>query len=351
MKILVYGEYYIESFAQHISENLKFMGHDVLEYSHSYGSAQFRLFKNNKLAKGLRRLKEDLNSSVKTLRSSHNKNFLKFLRNHKPDLIIVCYDYFWSEEIDQIKKSSKSKIVLWSPDSIATFAAGRSHFMNAEYDAFFFKDPFIVKNMNNLLGLEAYYLPECFNPHKHYLSADEDLTPYYCDLVTAGNLHSYRVAFFKQLISKGYDMKIWGIDSPSWLKKDKISDIYQGKPVYNQEKAAAFLGAKIVINNLLLSEIEGVNVRTFEAAGIGAFQLVDWRLGLEDLFLPGEEIETFKDMSELKEKIDFYLDHDLLREDIASKGKARALDEHTYEKRLNLLIDTVFGKAHGFEKS
>ena len=107
MKILVYGEYYIESFAQHISENLKFMGHDVLEYSHSYGSAPFQLFKNNKLVKGLRRLKEDLNSSVKTLRSSHNKNFLKFLRNHKPDLIIVCYDYFWSEEIDQIKKSSK----------------------------------------------------------------------------------------------------------------------------------------------------------------------------------------------------------------------------------------------------
>ena len=352
MKILVYGEYYTESFARHISENLNLMGHDVLEYSHSYshsyGSTRNNLFKNNKFVKGFKKLKEDLNFSVKTFRTSRNKKFLKFITSQNPDLIIVCYDYFWSEEIEQIKKYSKSKIVLWSPDSIATFAAGRSHFMNASYDALFFKDPFIVKNMKSILGLEAYYLPECFNPHQHYLSKDKDLAPYYCDLATAGNLHSYRVAFFKQLISKGYDIKIWGIDSPDWLNKGKINEIYQGKPVYNQDKAAAFLGAKIVINNLLLSEIEGVNVRTFEAAGIGAFQLVDWRLGLEDLFLPGKEIETFKDMNELKEKIDFYLKNETLRNDIADNGKKRAYKDHTYEKRLSLLIDTVFNQSQGF---
>ena len=151
MKILVYGEYYVESFAQHISDNLNLMGHDVAEYSHTTGSEKINLFKSNKLRKGVKRLKEDLNSSFKTFRTSQNKRFLKFITSESPDLIIVCYDYFWSEEIDQIKKHSKSKIVLWSPDSIATFAAGRSHFMNARYDALFFKDPFIVKNMRNIL--------------------------------------------------------------------------------------------------------------------------------------------------------------------------------------------------------
>ena len=79
MKILVYGEYYTESFARHISENLNLMGHDVLEYSHSYshsyGSTQNNLFKNNKFAKGLKKLKEDLNFSVKTFRTSRNKKF------------------------------------------------------------------------------------------------------------------------------------------------------------------------------------------------------------------------------------------------------------------------------------
>ena len=79
MKILVYGEYYTESFAQHISENLNLMGHDVLEYSHSdshsYGSTRNNLFKNNKLVKGFKKLKEDLNFSVKTFRSSHKRNF------------------------------------------------------------------------------------------------------------------------------------------------------------------------------------------------------------------------------------------------------------------------------------
>ena len=348
MRILVYGEFYLESFAQHISENLDLMGHEVIEYSHEEGFSQKKAFKSNKLVKVLKRLKGELTSSVKSFRAIKNNNIYQFIKSKKPDLIIVCYDYLWAEEIEQIKRISKSKIVLWSPDSIATFAAGRSHFMNAPYDALFFKDPFIVKTFRNILDCKAYYLPECFNPHKHIYDSKFNTSNYACDITTAGNLHSYRVAFFKKLLEKNYDIKIWGFDAPAWLNSGKVKELFQGKPVYNQEKAAAFLGAKIVVNNLLLSEIEGVNVRTFEAAGIGAFQIVDWRPGLEDLFVPGEEIETFRNMNELKEKIDYYLKNETLRNNIADNGKKRAYEDHTYEKRLSLLIDTVFNQSQGY---
>ena len=53
-------------------------------------------------------------------------------------------------------------------------------------------------------------------------------------------------------------------------------------------------------------------------------------------------------MNELQEKIDFYSKNETLRNDIVDKGKKRAYEEHTYEKRLSLLIDTVFNQSRGF---
>ena len=88
-----------------------------------------------------------------------------------------------------IKNTFNLKIVIWSPDSIASIAAGKSHFFNAPYDALFFKDPYIIKNLSQILRLNAFYLPECFNPHKHVYDRKYDLSEYSCDITTAGNLH------------------------------------------------------------------------------------------------------------------------------------------------------------------
>ena len=348
MKILVYGEFYEESFAEHIAFSLKKMNYEVLRFSHLPEKFGLKLFGDTSLTKFYYSNKDLLSSNLRIFRKKRFKKLLNNISDFKPDLIITTYDYLWAEEVEIIKITSNSKIVIWSPDSIASIAAGKSHFLNAPYDAFFFKDPYIIKNLRHMLKLNAFYLPECFNPHKHVYEEKHDVSKYSCDITTAGNLHSYRVAFFKQLLDKNYDIKIWGIDSPQWLSTGKVTDIFQGRPVYNQEKAAAFLGSKIVVNNLLLSEIEGVNVRTFEVAGIGGFQLVDWRIDIKDLFKLEDEIETFKTMDELKEKIDFYLSRPEERELIRNNAKKRAIKDHTYENRLSLLIDTVFNDEKGY---
>ena len=144
------------------------------------------------------------------------------------------------------------------------------------------------------------------------------------------------------MVNEKYKITIWGYDAPNWLNSNDVRKFYQGRPVFNEEKAKVFLGSKIVLNNLLISEIEGVNVRTFEAAGIGAFQLVDHRSCLEDLFEVGEEIITFNGMNDLKEKIEFYISRPDLRYQIAEKAKIRALQDHTYEVRLKQMLDIIF---------
>ena len=127
-----------------------------------------------------------------------------------------------------------------------------------------------------------------------------------------------------------------------------VQSMHQGHGVYNHDKVRAFRGAKIVVNNLIYGEIWGVNVRCFEAAGAGAFQMVDWRPGLNHLFEEGKELITFKNITDLKQKIDYWLPREEERTLIGEAGRLRAHAEHTYQLRLELLLATLAGTAQGF---
>ena len=59
--------------------------------------------------------------------------------------------------------------------------------------------------------------------------------------------------------------------------------------------------------------------------------------------MPGQEIEVFRNLAELREKIRYYLDHDSERLAIADAGARRAQRDHTYEIRLQQILNTVFG--------
>jgi spore maturation protein CgeB len=261
------------------------------------------------------------------------------------DVVIVCHDFLWPEEVAELKRRTGAAVAMWFPDAMVNF--GRAFFMNAEYDGLFFKDPFIVKTLSGVLTSPVYYLPECFNPNKHFLPNGElPNSKYQCDITTAGNQHSWRVAFYKHLSS--YNVKIWGQPAPLWMPTGPVAKMYQKQLVLNQDKARAFLGAKIVLNNLHFGEIDGLNVRAFEAAGIGAFQIVDFRPGLSQLFVDGKELISFSGIDDLKQKLDYWLPRLDERLEIAKQGKIRAYKDHTYQLRLSLLIETLYGKSKGF---
>ena len=169
---------------------------------------------------------------------------------------------------------------------------------------------------------------------------------YAADIATAGNMYAYRVAFFRNLA--GYDVRLWGLPPPLWMQLGPVAKMVQSRFVAGKEKSKAFLGAKIVVNNMHPAEIWGANVRMFEVCGAGAFQLVDWRPGLAQLFEPDREIVTFRDVTELKHKIDYYLPRQEERQAIGAAARQRALRDHTYERRLTLLLDTVAGVSEGF---
>jgi len=345
MKFLVIGYFYQESFANHISETLQVMGHSVISKEVGLGGKINESFASKRINNVIRKIDNVMSSS-----HYYKKLVIKDLKkalSKKIDIVIVCHNSFlWPREVEEIKTETDGDVVLWHPDHIGQM--GKAYCISAPYDKLFFKDPYIVNRINEIKEESTFYLPECFSKRRHSMQDEKEAEEKYkCQVTTAGNLHPYRVELFKAL--EEYDVKIWGNPPPVWGKLGPVREMFQDEFVANEEKASAFMSAKIVVNNLKPSEIYGVNVRTFEAAGIGAFQLVNWRPGLDQLFEVGSEIATFRTVRELKEKVDYYLNHPGQRDRMSTAAKKRAMKEHTYEDRLSTLIDTVRGEASGWE--
>ena len=345
MRVLVIGKYEPEGFAVHIAETLGEMGHIVCRFEVSprrYGEGSKILQRLNQMDSAIR----TIGGNFPAVRGLFARRLFEFVDATEVEVIVSCHDFLWPREVDELKRRSGAAICMWFPDHLANFKQG--YFMNAAYDALFFKDPYIVHALGDVLKSPVYYLPECFNPKYHWLSEKEigRHPEFECDITTAGGQHSWRVAFYKQLV--GYKVKLWGPPAPLWSALGPLENMYQGRPVYYGDKVRAFRGSKVVVNNLHFGEIWGLNARAFEVAGAGAFQMLDWKPGLQQLFDDGKELISFRSVADLKKKLDFWLPRDAERCAIGEAGMARAHRDHTYKHRLNLLLGTVLKNDKGY---
>ena len=343
--VLVVGRFHTEGVAAHIAEGFAALGHPVERFDPAF-QRQTTAGKLRKRYEQVRTRLDDLAGNLPFVRARFSERLLSAARSRNIGFTLVCHDFLQPGEIRRLREETGAPVAIWFPDHIGNFS--KAWFLSADYDALFFKDPFIVQNLRRTLDKPIYYMPECFNPQRHRLDSlsEEDHRIYGCDVATAGNLYSYRAAFFERL--GDYEVKIWGNPPPLWMDDAPIRQMLQGRFVANEDKARAFLAAKIIVNNLNPAEIWGINARTFEIAGIGGFQLVDWRPGLGQLFEDGRELVSFRSMEDLREKIDHYLPLEEERREIARKGHERALRDHSFEVRLPLLVETAFGRAQGY---
>jgi len=107
-----------------------------------------------------------------------------------------------------------------------------------------------------------------------------------------------------------------------------------------EEMALLYARGRIVFNRSLAGDL---NMRIPEALASGSMLLTD-RLGpesgLSQLYSDGEDLIQY-DESNLDGLVRYYLDHDREREEIAAHGKATVLAHHTYDHRVDQLLDEV----------
>lgn len=83
------------------------------------------------------------------------------------------------------------------------------------------------------------------------------------------------------------------------------------------------------------------NMRLFEATGVGACLLTDWKENLPDLFEPDYEVVTYRSFDECLEKVNWLLNHPQHATEIARAGQARTLRDHTFVQRAAQLHDII----------
>jgi hypothetical protein len=109
---------------------------------------------------------------------------------------------------------------------------------------------------------------------------------------------------------------------------------------------AALQSGKIAINAGILPEAG--NMRLFETTGTGVFLLTEYHENIIDYFMPGKEIETYKNKKELIDKIYYYLQNPEKREKIAEHGQKRCLQDHSMKKRV-IELDRIIQKHLRFK--
>lgn len=341
MKILVIGIFDLETDESHIAQTLELMGHEVIRWRPQRTGGHRK--RSGRTAAVIGQIWDETTSRFPVSQVRRLRSLLEACEGGV-DLAIVCHDFLTPAQVSALREKTGAPVVLWFLDHIGVF--GKGMFMTAGYDCRFFKDPYIVSTLSGQYGLDGvYYLPECCNVHA--LGEPREAEEYRCDIGIDGGLHAFRASILTQLTR--YRIKVWGDSPPLWMSAPGVAEMSQGHFVAGREKAAALRSAAIVLNTLHPAEIWGVNRRAFEAAGAGAFQLLHWKPGLSQLFEEGREVVSFRTLGELGELIDHYLARPEERARIARAGRLRAISDHTFEKRLELMFGTVGGTARGYE--
>ncbi len=94
--------------------------------------------------------------------------------------------------------------------------------------------------------------------------------------------------------------------------------------------------------NITMRPIEtGLPLRCFDILGCGGFLMTNYQPELEDMFIIGEDLESYSSPEELVDKCSYYLIHEDERAAIARNGYEKVKANHTHIHRLKEMLKTV----------
>ena len=100
--------------------------------------------------------------------------------------------------------------------------------------------------------------------------------------------------------------------------------------------------SKITLNSHIdMAGREAGNMRLFEATGVGAFLLTDFKDNLPALFAPDREVAVWRSVDDCLEAIDRAFGDAESRAAIAAAGQARTIAQHTYHHRAAEILGFV----------
>ncbi len=327
MKVLICG-YNLYGYLDSIKKGFIKAGCDVKTFYHK--NVSIRKLRHGSLLKRLFawiRLKQ-INNSLK-------KTFLNFM----PELTLCINGSSVLPETASFL-SNNSMSVLWLVDSLERVATSINTV--TEFKKVFVFEPTDTKKIQ---GSE--YLPYGFDEDIYF---KKDIKKVY-DVSFVGAGHTERYEPLNEIARlcdcEGIKMHVFG---PFTLFKKRaeyrkrypflFKAIVQNKRISPPSVNEIYNQSWININVHHPQSKEGINPRTFEIAGSGNFQLVEEKKVLR-MFFEKDEMITYSDIKDLKDKIVYFLRNKEKLFEISKKALKRAIQEHTFTHRAVYILDRV----------
>lgn len=260
-----------------------------------------------------------------------NIEIIELVKTFRPT-VTLCIMYEDQIRKETFKAMSKvgTKVVGWFCDDRARFDNYSRHY--APYlDFSITTDAFSVpkyENLNcNVILSQWGSTPEIFKPVPNIRKL--------YDVSFIGGHHGGRKEYIEFLQSKGIKITCFSNRSSNYLS---ISDM--NKVISQSKINLNFTG------NSRDSSIKQFKARFFEITATGGFLLSEYAPKIEDFFISGKEIETFKTPEELWKKTKYYLEQEEEREAIAEAGYNRAIRDHTYLRRFKYILHQILSKDY-----
>ena len=282
------------------------------------------------------------------------------IREFKPDVLFIVDQYgnnSLSHKIKQLVPSIKLILgwdgILWHKpqtydhtDIILTCVPEtadfyRGHGKKCYYHKFGFETTVLdrltkTKKTNDVAFAGSLILNENYHMNRLKLIADlsrkVDLSIYASSLPKNWSFfHRYRL--MNTIHNKNYRFAL-DLQRVGFKNRGEVFGLDMFNVLYN---------SKIVFNTHGDNSIKtAANMRMTEATGVGSLLLTDWKENLHELFLPDEEVVTYKTVGEAVDKIKMLLKDENLRKKIASNGQKRTLTEYSYKARMQEFANFLY---------
>ena len=150
-----------------------------------------------------------------------------------------------------------------------------------------------------------------------------------------------------QTLAKRFPVRLYTTDPEDAAKRIPGVDA-RGAVRNDTEMPLVFRASRINLNLTAPSIETGIPQRVFDIMSVGGFVVTDAQEEIAELFVPDEDLVTFRSMEELEEKVSYYLAHEDCRSVIAENGFRKVSERYTVPQAVEIMMKTVSSGKHFF---
>ncbi|MGI1690244.1 CgeB family protein [Thermoanaerobacter uzonensis] len=284
--------------------------------------------------------------------NTEEANFYDMLQNFNPDFVFTLLGVQLNTETVRKIKNFGYKIGVWIVDD--PYDIDQSLKVAPYYDYIFNTEKNVIDIYKKVVNHDnVYYLPLGSNEVTFKINKD---VRYKSDICIIGTGYKNRLELIDKISHEliKYNTKIIGIlwdrlKSYSILKNNILLGV-----VSDEDAAKFYSNAKINLNihraydddtlrrlNSYKIKALSPNNRIFDISLAGGFQIVDYREDLGKFYEIDKELIVFNDEEDLIEKIEYYLNNENVRNEIAKKAYLRTVKEHLFAHRLAIVLEVI----------